>query len=235
VSKRLRVIGYVRCSTTEQQVSGLGLAAQETAIRYECERRDWELVDVVKDEGESGKSLDRPGLRTALARIATREVDGLVASKLDRISRSVADFADLLEWFNSAGATLMAIDVGVDTSTPGGKLVCGVFSAVSEWERDVIGQRTSDGLAARRAQGEPISRAAVADNPKLATRIKRMRERGATYQAIADRLNSDGIPTMRGAARWTVSGVRGAAGYKPPKARRARTALPAIRRARKAA
>ena len=130
---------------------------------------------------------------------------------------------------------MMAIDVGVDTSTPGGKLVCGVFSAVSEWERDVIGQRTSDGLAARRAQGEPISRAAVADNPKLATRIKRMRERGATYQAIADRLNSDGIPTMRGAARWTVSGVRGAAGYKPPKARRARTALPAIRRARKAA
>jgi DNA invertase Pin-like site-specific DNA recombinase len=232
VGRTPRVLGYARCSTAEQQASGLGLAAQETAIRAECDRRGWDLIEVVKDEGESGKSLARPGLQGALRRIAARDVDGLVASKLDRISRSVADFADLLEWFNGAGATLLAIDVGVDTSTPGGKLVCGVFSAVSEWERDVIGARTRDGLAALRAKGKPVSRAAVADNPKLAGRIKKMRERGATYQAIADKLNAEGIPTLRGASQWTVSGVRGAAGYKPPRARRARPELPPVRRPR---
>jgi DNA invertase Pin-like site-specific DNA recombinase len=152
-----------------------------------------------------------------------------VASKLDRISRSIGDFADLLEWFNAAGATLLAIDVGVDTSTPGGKLVCGVFSAVSEWERDTIGARTKDGLAALRAKGKPISRAAVSDNPKLAARIKRLRQRGATYQAIADQLNAAGIPTLRDAEEWTVSAVRGAAGYQRPRARRVRPELPTVR------
>ncbi len=228
-----RVLGYARCSTSEQAESGLGIAAQEATIRSECQRRGWELVEVVADEGESGKSLDRPGMQTVLERIARHEVDGLVAAKLDRISRSVRDFADLLEWFGATGASLVAVDVGVDTSTPGGKLVCGVFSAVSEWERDVIASRTRDGLAALRAQGRPISRAAVADNPKLAKRIRKMREAGQTYQAIADALNKDKVPTLRGATQWTVSGVRGAAGYARPRARKKAAMLPSVGRPRR--
>jgi DNA invertase Pin-like site-specific DNA recombinase len=228
VSKPQRIIGYGRCSTAEQGESGLGLAAQEATIRAECQRRGWELLDVVLDEGESGKDLNRPGLNSVLERIARGEADGLIAAKLDRISRSVGDFADLLEWFSGAGAALVAVDVGVDTSTPGGKLVCGVFSAVSEWERDVIGQRTREGLAVLREQHRPISRAAVADHPKLAKRIRAMRDKGATYQAIADALNADGVKTLRTAERWTVSGVRGAAGYQRPTARRKRTDLPRV-------
>jgi len=225
-----RVLGYARCSTSEQAESGLGIAAQDATIRSECQRRGWELVEVVTDEGESGKSLDRPGLQAALARVADHEIDGLVAAKLDRISRSVRDFADLLEWFSATGASLVAVDVGVDTSTPGGKLVCGVFSAVSEWERDVIASRTRDGLAALRSKGKPISRAAVADNPKLEKRIKKMRGSGQTYQAIANALNKDNVPTLRGAPEWTVSGVRGAAGYTRPKARKKATVLPTVGR-----
>lgn len=225
-----RVLGYVRVSTVEQAESGLGLAAQEAAIRSECDRRGWDLMEVIADEGESGKSLDRPGFQSVLLRIAAGDADGLVSAKLDRISRSVRDFADLLEWFTVAGAALVAIDVGVDTSTPGGKLVCGVFSAVSEWERDVIASRTRDGLAALRAQGKPISRAAVADIPKLAKRIRKMRESGKTYQAIAEALNKEKVPTLRGAKAWTVSGVRGAAGYVRPRARKKAAVLPTVGR-----
>ena len=225
-----RVLGYVRVSTVEQVESGLGLAAQASAIRSECERRGWDLIEVVADEGESGKSLHRPGLQSVLQRIADGEADGLVAAKLDRISRSVGDFSAILEWFTVAGAALVALDVGVDTSSPGGKLVANIFSVVSEWERDVISARTRDGLAALRAKGRPISRAAVADNPKLARRIKRMRESGKTYQEIADRLNKDKVPTLRTAKEWTVSGVRGAAGYKPPRARKRAAVLPAVSR-----
>lgn len=228
-----RVLGYVRVSTAEQADSGLGLAAQEATIRSECERRGWELLDVVADEGESGKSLDRPGLQAALTRIAAGETDGLVAAKLDRVSRSVRDFADLLDWFDVAGATLVALDVGVDTSTPGGKLICNVFSAVAEWERDTISGRTSDGLAALRAQGKTISRPAVADHPELAGRIRAMREAGMTYQAMADVLNADRVPTLRTAGEWTVSAVRGAAGYKRPKVRKRAAALPAVARGRR--
>ena len=69
-NSRHRVLGYVRVSTTEQADSGLGLAAQEATIRSECERRGWELLDVVADEGSSGKSLDRLGLHATLTRIA---------------------------------------------------------------------------------------------------------------------------------------------------------------------
>ncbi len=229
-----RVLGYARCSTTEQAESGLGIAAQQTTIRSECQHRGWELVEVVTDEGESGKSLDRRGLQSVLQRIADREVDGLVAAKLDRISRSVRDFADLLEWFSATGAALVAVDVGVDTSTPGGKLVCSVFSAVSEWERDVISARTRDGLAALRAKGRPISRAAVADHPDVAKRIRAMRGKGKTYQAIADALNKDKVTTLRGASEWTVSSVRGAAGYERPKARKKAAVLPSVKRSQRA-
>ena len=172
------------------------LDAQETAIRGECERRGWALREVVRDEGVSAKSLDRPGLREAMERIADGEAVGLIASKLDRLSRSVVDFGVLLDWFEGAGATLVALDLGLDTSTPGGRLVANVFASVAEWERDTIAARTREGLAAARAQGRTISRHAVADNPKLRDRIVRMRERGMTLQAIADRLNAEGVPTL---------------------------------------
>src|SRR5204863_10202181 len=125
------------------------------------------------------------GLRRALERIAAGEAGGLLAAKLDRLSRSVVDFGVLLEWFTEAGATLVALDLGLDTSTPGGRLVANVFASVAEWERDIIAARTRDGLAAARAQGRSISRPAVADDPALARRIERMRARGMTLQAIA--------------------------------------------------
>jgi DNA invertase Pin-like site-specific DNA recombinase len=101
---------------------------------------------------------------------------------------------------------------------------------VAEWERDIIGARTREGLAAARAQGRTISRAAVADNPKLRARIERMRARGMTLQAIADKLNREGVPTLRGAKAWRPSSVQAAAGYKRRKARRKVVELPAVRR-----
>src|SRR5437764_15262805 len=121
------VLGYVRVSTTEQAGNGYGLDAQEIAIRDECARRGWQLLEVVRDEGASAKSLDRPGLRSALERIAAGEAVGLIASKLDRLSRSVVDFGVLLEWFSAADATLIALDLGLDTSTAGGRLGANVF------------------------------------------------------------------------------------------------------------
>jgi DNA invertase Pin-like site-specific DNA recombinase len=226
------VLGYVRVSTSEQAGNGYGLAAQEAAIRSESEGRGWTLLEVVRDEGASAKNLDRPGLRAALERIAAGEAGGLLASKLDRLSRSVVDFGVLLEWFTDAGATLVALDLGLDTSTPGGRLVANVFASVAEWERDVIGARTREGLAAARAQGKAISRPAIADNPKLRARITGMRARGLTLQAIADKLNREGVPTLRGGAEWRPSSVQGAAGYQRRKPRRQPVELPALKRRR---
>jgi DNA invertase Pin-like site-specific DNA recombinase len=223
------VVGYVRVSTSEQGVSGLGLAAQKAIIRRECEVRGWSLAEVIADKGESGKSLDRPGLHQALQLIASGEVTALIASKLDRISRSVGDFAMLLEYFTDAYAALVAVDVGVDTSSPGGKLVANVFASVAEWERDTIAARTRDALAELRAQGRAVGRPSVRDRADIAERIAALRDEGLTLQAIADRLNRDQVPTARGAATWRVSSVQAAAGYRRPPTRRARPELPKLR------
>jgi DNA invertase Pin-like site-specific DNA recombinase len=230
-----QVLGYVRVSLAETARNGHGLDAQEAAIRDECERRGWALVDVIRDEGRSGKDMDRPGLAAALAAIAEGKAAGLIVSKLDRLSRSVVDFGTLLEWFERAGATLVALDLGVDTSTPGGRLIANVFASVAEWERETIALRTREGLAAARAKGQPISRPAVADDPKLQARIARMRARGLTLQRIADKLNAEGVPTLRGAAAWTTASVQTATGYKRPKPRRKSPALPALDRRRRGA
>src|SRR4051794_5584393 len=94
-----KVIGYARVSLAEQAANGYSLAAQEDAIRAACVQRGWELLEVVRDEGASGKSLDRPGMTRALAMIASGDAQGLIVAKLDRLSRSVVDFATLLGWF----------------------------------------------------------------------------------------------------------------------------------------
>jgi DNA invertase Pin-like site-specific DNA recombinase len=230
----LRVLGYVRVSTTEQAESGLGLASQESAIRAHCARQGWELLDVIHDDGASAKDLDRTGLRAALDRIARGEASGLVAAKLDRLSRSVVDFANLMGWCDAAGCALVALDMGIDTSSPSGRLVANVMAAVAEWERDTIGQRTRDAATVRRSRGERMGRAGVRDSrPDLASRIQAERDTGSTWQAIADRLNAEGVPTIRGGTMWRVSAVQSAAGYvRPPTAKRSAD-LPNVPRRRR--
>lgn len=229
----LRMIGYTRVSSDEQARSGLGLRAQRSVIRAACERNEWTLVEIKSDDGESGKSLARPALHAALEAIVDGAADGLVVSKLDRATRSVQDFAALLDWFTEAEATFVACDLQIDTSTPGGRLVANIFVSVAEWEAGVIGDRTREGMAALRAQGRAVSRPAAADRPDLAERIAAMRKQGMAYQAIADTLNAEGVPTLRGGAEWRVSSVQAAAGYRRPPARRKHTELPTLGRRRR--
>lgn len=213
------VVGYTRVSTIDQATDGFGLQAQEQVIEQECERRGWTLVSIESDHGESGKSLDRPALRSALGKVASGEAGGLVVSKLDRLSRSVADFASLLTWFTESGRTLIALDLGIDTSTPGGRLVANVFASVAEWEREVIAARTKEGLHAAREAGRPISGPSIADNPELTAKIQALRSDGLTMRQIADTLNADGTPTLRGGKTWRPSSLQSVvgSGRRPPR------------------
>lgn len=226
----MRIIGYARVSTDDQSISGLGLEAQEAELRRQCELRRWTLAALIRDEGYTAKTLERPGLHDALTRVARGHADGIMVAKLDRLSRSTVDFGLLLEWFTEQGKTLVALDLGVDTSTAAGRLVANVIMSVAEWERDANAERTRAALAALRARGKSISRPSVADRPDLAARIRAMREQeGMTLQAIADQLNAEEIPTARGAAQWRVSSVQSAAGYRRRKPRRQPTVLPETR------
>ncbi len=116
----IKAVGYMRVSTAEQSESGLGLAAQHAAIEAECQQRGWELIQVLSDAGVSGKSTkNRPALTEALRLVEGGEAEAVVVSKLDRLSRSLRDFAALMERARAKRWNLVALDLGVDLSSPG--------------------------------------------------------------------------------------------------------------------
>jgi DNA invertase Pin-like site-specific DNA recombinase len=197
-----RALGYTRVSTDEQGTSGAGLEAQRRSIRREAKHRGWTLVEIYEDVA-SGKSMKRrPGLDEALASLAAGGGDLLVVSKLDRLSRSVSDFARFMEErARKNGWELVVLDLGVDTSTPTGEMFANMMVTLAQWERRIIGERTKDGLAAKRAQGVRLGRPAVLP-PATVRRIRNLRSRGHSFAEIARRLNADGTPTAHPPSRW---------------------------------
>lgn len=201
-----RVIGYLRCSTDEQADSGLGLAAQRAVIMGEAQRKGW-AVTWVEDAGFSAKDFNRPGVTHALHLLATHQADALVVSKLDRLSRSVVDFAATLAIAAKQGWAVVALDLGVDTSTPTGELVAGVMMQVAQWERRIIGQRTKDALAAAKQRGQRLGRPRATTDAVVA-QVVALAADGRSPHRIAQALNAAGTPTTRAATEWRASTVR---------------------------
>jgi peptidoglycan hydrolase-like protein with peptidoglycan-binding domain/DNA invertase Pin-like site-specific DNA recombinase len=219
------MLGYAIVPAPVGEVNRAELIEQAEVITGECARRGLELLELVRErEPRNGKGLERPGLGYAFARIAAGEARGLVVSELSRLSRSAAELGVVLEWFARSRARLVAVAQGLDTDEREGRLAARTLIEVSRWERERLSERTQQGLQAARLEGRRGSRRAVADDPELRERIARMRAQGMTLQAIADRLNESGVPTVRGGAKWRPSSVQAAAGYK----RRPRTALDSL-------
>ena len=214
------VLGYASIPREAAGEYRTELRTQLQAIVTECRRRGLVLVDVVREhEPERAKSLQRPGLGYALRRIANGEACGLVVADLSRISRSVTDVGEVLDWFARAGARLVAARPRLDTGEEDGKLAARTLINVSSSERERLGERTRKGLEAAQRERRRRGRSAVADNPGLSDRIARMRAEGMTLQAIADRLNEEGVPTIRGGVKWRPSSVQAAVGYRRPQQR----------------
>jgi DNA invertase Pin-like site-specific DNA recombinase len=213
---RMNAVGYTRVSTDDQAEHGASLTAQTAAIAAECERRDWKLTHTFTDTFTGGK-ISRPGLDQALAVI--QPGDALIVAKLDRLTRSVADLANLLEQSKTAGWHLVALDFGLDMSTPQGELVANVLMSVAQWERRIIGQRTKDGLAAKKAQGQWVSKAGnvvtqlgrpATITPSVRLLARELHEDGWTTMQIAALFNDMGLPTPRGGQFWRDSSLRSA-------------------------
>jgi DNA invertase Pin-like site-specific DNA recombinase len=185
------------------------LEHQRTAITTEVERRGATLVRIYEDAA-SGKSVDgRPGLADALAALRSGEATGLVIAKLDRLSRSVLDFAHMLERSQREGWTLVAIDFGADTATPAGRMMAGVLMQFAQYEREIISARTRDALGVRRRRGGHLGRPlSIPDD--VIERIVAWRGEGLSYRAIVARLDAEGVPTSRGGSKWQPSTVRDA-------------------------
>lgn len=208
------VIGYIRVSTDEQAASRAGLEAQRASILAEAERRGWHLVSVIEDAGYSGKDLKRPGLATALEALHRKRAAALVVAKLDRLSRSLLDFAGLMQLATKEGWALVALDLGVDTSTPSGEMMSSVLAAFAQYERRLIGQRTREGLAQKRREGVRLGRERQLPDT-VVERIDREHAAGRSLAAIARSLNDESVPTAQGGRQWYPSTVRKVLRRKP--------------------
>lgn len=203
-------LGYVRVSTAEQATGGDSLDAQCAALAAEAERRGWGL-ELVADEGASAKSRDRPALSGALERLDRGDADALLAVRLDRVSRSVAEFAGLMRRAKRHSWRLVLLSPNLDTEDPAGEFTAHVLAAAAEYERLVIGARTREGMAQRRAEGVHVGRPRTLPAGVVA-RIVDARASGDSLRAIADALNAEQVPTAHGGARWHASTVRAVLG-----------------------
>ena len=216
----MKVIGYIRVSTDEQERSGLGLEAQEAKIRVFCELYGHELLGIEVDAA-SGKNLKRDGLAKCLGMLRPGQADGLVVAKLDRLSRSVKDMGELLEQYFSGRSSLLVVAEQIDTSTAAGRMVLNLLTSVAQWERETIGERTKDALKAKRARGEktgghvPFGFSVEADGKLVEAfneqgairRIQILRAGGHSFQRIAERLNAEGVPAKNG-GQWFPAQAR---------------------------
>lgn len=202
----MKLIGYYRVSTDAQGESGLGLEAQQAAVRSHVALRGDELIGEVVEVASGGRD-DREALAAVLARLARGEADGLIVAKLDRLARSIAQVDRVLDLSQRQGWRLVALDLGVDTDTASGRLVVNVLAAVAQWERETIGERTRDGLAAKRErEGGRLKGNKPSLPAQTVARIRRLRARGLSLRQIARELEQQGVETAQG-GRWHAGTV----------------------------
>lgn len=200
-----RMLSYVRVSTDEQAQSGNGMEAQRAVIDTEATRRGWDMENFT-DPGVSGKAVG-PQLHEALQRLASGQAEGLVVAKLDRLSRSIINAANIIGAANDQGWSLVVLDLGVDLTTAAGRMVAMNLVNFAQYERELISERTKAALAAKKARNEPIGRPRLA-KPGVVRRILLDRNAGLSYDRIARALTTEGILSPAGRPAWQASTVR---------------------------
>jgi DNA invertase Pin-like site-specific DNA recombinase len=216
----MQAIGYVRVSTDKQADRGVSLEAQTEKIRAMTVVHSAKLADIIVEAGESAKSLNRPGMQRLLALVDSGDVNAVIVAKLDRLTRSVKDLCELLEQFDRRGVALISVAESLDTSSAAGRLVLNIMTAVSQWEREAIGERTRDVMSHKRTNGERVGNIAfgyrlapdgVHLEPELSeqaaiTAIGKLRAEGRSLRRIATDLNRRGWRTRRG-SEWRLESV----------------------------
>ena len=213
-----KTVAYVRVSTEDQAREGVSLSAQEARIAAYCAAMGWTVAESIRDAGESAKSLKRPGIAMTLDAIRCGVVGRIVVAKLDRLTRSVRDLADLIDLCAKHDVALVSVGETLDTSTAAGRMVVNMLGVVSEWEREAIGERTATALAHKRQQrtaygATPFGYIRVGDalvpeakEQDALREAVRMDRSGASFREIAVRLTELGVKPHRGKA-WYASSV----------------------------
>lgn len=206
----LRAYGYVRVSTADQADFGVSLDAQTERIKGWCQGNGYELAEILVDRGLSGGRCDnRPALQEALR--AVGRGDSLVVYSLSRLARSTRDTLLIAEQLDRKGADLVSLSEKIDTTSSTGKMVFRMLAVLSEFERDVISERTSMAMKHLKQSGrytggfEPYGYRcvdgelqAVQGEREVAQLIHRLRGEGESLRSIGRRLSEVGITSRTG-------------------------------------
>ena len=193
----MKAIGYIRVSTEDQAREGISLEHQEAKIRAYAAINDLALVEVIRDGGASGKSLDREGIVRLLDLVESGKVEAVIVYKLDRLSRRTLDTLNLIENLESKGIAFHSISEKVDTKSATGRFFLTIISAVAQMERDLIAERTKDALSHKKEKGEWTGRVPFGfriennrlvedpDQIKVIQKAKRLRRSGKSLREIS--------------------------------------------------
>jgi len=191
-----RVAIYARVSTAN---NGQDPTMQTRELQEYCERRGWTVIGEFVDAGFSGTKEHRPALDRLISLCRKRLVDAVVVYRYDRFARSLRQLVNALEEFRALGIDFVSLHEGVDTSTPNGRLVFGIFASIAEFERELIRDRVRSGLAAAKARGRRLGRPRViVDAPRIAA----MRAQGRSWREIMTETG-----TSKGTAQRALSSL----------------------------
>ena len=207
---------YVRVSSREQADEGHSLVAQENTLRQYCMMMGWQVIDIYKDEGISGKNTQRAGLQRMLDSVRKKNINKIVTLKLDRLSRNSKDLLILTDSLEKIGVSICYVKDQIDTSTASGKMLHTIMSAMAQFESDVAKERTLSIKEELSRQGKfvgsNISYGYDYDRTKkefvineheavIVEQIFSKYIKGETSYKIAKAFNTANIPTKRG-GRW---------------------------------
>ena len=198
------LIGYTRVSTEDQVTDGHGLDSQRRLIERWADGNDHRIVRWASDV-KTGARIG-PGLADVLESLRLGEAEGIVVSKVDRISRSFVNFGSILDRSIAQGWSLIVLDPPMDLSSPFGRAMGRILATFAEFEREQIGDRVRSGLAAAKDRGVKLGADRLVPDETVAV-IRELRAEGLGYERISQRLNELGLPAAK-ANRWRASSVR---------------------------
>jgi DNA invertase Pin-like site-specific DNA recombinase len=178
----MRTALYARVSTLN---NGQDVSMQVREFEEFCASRKWTIADRYIDSGISGSKDSRPELNRLMADAKRRKFDAVVVYRFDRFARSTRHLVNALAEFNALGIQFISMHEGIDTTTPNGRLVFGIFASIAEFERDLIRERVRSGIANRKAKGLRVGRKPVALD---AAKVAGLRAQGLSIREIATEL-----------------------------------------------
>jgi len=214
----MRAALYVRVSTDDQAKEGFSLDAQTKRLEAYCRVKEWTVHEVYRDEGCSGRNIDRPEYKRMMAE--SNDWDVLVVLKLDRIHRNSLNFILMMDELKRKGKVFSSAHEKFDTSTAMGRFVMDTFQRIAQLESEQMGERVKLGMT-RKAKfgtgymgsGHPYgyvyeggSLTLVEYEAEVVRDIYSMHSEGRSLRSIAGALNDSEIPSKKG-GKWSGQSV----------------------------